>query len=365
MDSIKILIADSSPVYRKMFLSAINAADKTVTVSLTADAAEAIDTIMRKTPDIVIIDAELPGKNLLDIFKLITAEIPKAFVLVTARPSSASAGILIEALSAGASDSMTKPIYESYKENLETITNKMIEIIEIQRAGIKSENSGTENTGSKIIGGKSKSIKQSTVNTKFKKLSSSKPFRPQIILIAVSTGGPGALETIISALRPDIPVPILIVQHMPPHFIEILAKRLDSKSMLKVKVAENGEKIRGGTVYLAPGGVHMRLSSDNEVYLDDSPPINGVRPAADTLFESVAEDFAGLMVLAIVLTGMGQDSMKGIIKLKEKKICFCIAQSEKTCVVYGMPRAVVEKSLADKISDLDQIAAEIEGFDYI
>ena len=346
MDSIKILIADSSPVYRKMFLSAINAADKTVTVSLAADAAEAVDIIIRKNPDIVFIDAELPGKNFLDIFRLVTAEIPKAFVLITARPSSASAGILIEALSAGASDSMTKPIYDSYKENLETITDKMIEIIEVKRAD-------------KNISGKPKII-----SAKQKK-SSSKPVRPQIILIAVSTGGPGALETIISGLRPDIPVPILIVQHMPPHFIETLAKRLDSKTKLSVKVAENGEGIHGGTVYLAPGGVHMRLSSDNDVYLDDSPPIHGVRPAADVLFESVAEDFAGFGVLAIVLTGMGQDSMKGIAKLKEKKKCYCIAQSEKTCVVYGMPRAVIENGLADKISDLNQIAAEIEGFNYI
>jgi two-component system chemotaxis response regulator CheB len=152
---------------------------------------------------------------------------------------------------------------------------------------------------------------------------------------------------------------------MPPHFIETLAGRLNSKSGLKVKVAEDGEKIKGETVYLAPGGVHMRLNSDNELYLDDSPPINGVRPAADALFESIAEDFTGSRVLAVVLTGMGQDSLRGLMKLKDKKRCYCIAQSEKTCVVYGMPRAVIEEGLANKILDLDEMAQEINRFSYL
>jgi len=203
-----------------------------------------------------------------------------------------------------------------------------------------------------------------TGSTKAKKHTGS-TFRPQIILIAVSTGGPRALETIIPALRPDISVPILIVQHMPPHFIETLAGRLNTKSGLRVKVAEDGEKISGGTVYLAPGGVHMRLNADNELYLDDSPPLNGVRPAADALFESIAEDFSGTRVLAVVLTGMGQDSLRGLLKLKDKTECYCLAQSEKTCVVYGMPRAVIEDGLADRILDLDEMAHEINRFSYL
>jgi len=343
VNKIKILIADNSPVYRGMFQSAVEAIDKNVSVTCVSDGKEAVDIIVRKNPDIVIIDAEINDPGLIEILKFTGSNIPKAFVLVTARPSSTSAKVFMDALSAGASDSMTKPIYNSYNDNLEIIKTKISEIIDAQRTVGKTP------------------IKTKTA----KKTVSAKPFRPQLILIAASTGGPRALETVIPALRSEIPVPILIVQHMPPHFIETLTERLNSKSEIKVKVAENGEKIKGGTVYMAPGGVHMRLNADNEVYLDDSPPINGVRPAADALFDSVAEDFSGLRVLTIVLTGMGQDSMKGIIKLKEKKKCYCIAQSKNTCVVYGMPRAAVEEGLADKISDLDQIAAEIEGFNYL
>jgi len=370
-----------------MFQSAIKAVDNNVIVTCVSDGMEAENNILRKNPDIVIVDAEIQGPDLLDLLSLIMLDAPKTFVLVTARPSSTSAKVFMEALSAGASDSMTKPIYDSYSDNLETIKNRMVEIIEIQKTGntttnkiedignnvsnikkfqeIEPKKANMSNARELNIENKNKTGKSSSAGIKVKKSFSTKHFRPQIILIAVSTGGPRALEKIIPALRPDITVPILIVQHMPPHFIETLVQRLSSKSKLKVKVAENGEYIKGGVVYLAPGGVHMRLNADNEVYLDDSPPLNGVRPAADALFESIAEDFAGLRVLTVVLTGMGQDSLRGIKKLKDKKKCYCIAQSEKTCVVYGMPRVVIEEGLADKVLDLEEIAPEIEGFNYI
>ena len=345
MDRIKILIADSSPVYTKMFRKAVEVADDNVSVFCVSNGKEAADAIIKKSPDIVIVDADVKETGLLELVTLIMKHTPKTFILVTSRPSSTSAKVFMEALAAGASDSMTKPLYDSYSDNFETIKIKMSEILESRRAAENISKPSTSSIKTKRAPGKS--------------------FRPQLILIAVSTGGPRALETIIPALRPDISVPILIVQHMPPHFIETLTGRLNQKSKLRVKIAEDGEEISGGTVYLAPGGVHMRLNKDNELFLDDSPPINGVRPAADALFESVAEDFAGMRVLAIILTGMGQDSLRGLIRLKDKKKCYCFAQSEKTCVVFGMPRAVIEEGLADRILDLDEIAQEIDKFTYL
>jgi len=348
MNNIKVLIVDSSPVYKKMFRKAVEEVDENASVACVSDGTEAVDFVEKKSPGIVIIDSEIQGTGLLELIKLVMRSTPKTFILVTARPSSTSAKIFMEAMSVGASDSMTKPIYDSYSENYDIIKDRIAGIIGVLHTDdIK-----------KITKPAASAVKQ-------KKPSLTKSFRPQIILFAVSTGGPRALEAIIPALAADMPVPILIVQHMPPHFIETLAQRLNTKSKLKVKVAEDGEKISGGTVYLAPGGVHTRLNADNEIYLDDSPPINGVRPAADALFESVADDFAGIRVLAIVLTGMGHDSLRGLLKLKDKKKCFCLAQSEKTCVVYGMPRAVIEEGLADKVSDLENIAQDIEDFNYI
>jgi len=356
MKNIKILIADSSSVYTKMFRKAIEEVDGNVSITCVSNGKDAVDAIFYRSPDILIIDAEVEGTGLYEVVALVTKEFPKAFILVTSRPSSTSAKVFMEVLSAGASDSLTKPIYDSYSENYETIKSKISDIIGIQRA-IGSKKPKVDNAGAHGGG------RINAGNIKVKK-TSAKTFHPQIILIAVSTGGPRALENIIPALRPGIHIPILIVQHMPTHFINTLAGRLNSKSMLRVKVAEDGEKIKSGTIYLAPGGVHMRLNADNELYMDDSHPINGVRPAADALFESVAEDFTGSRILAIVLTGMGQDSLRGLIKLKEKKRCYCIAQSEKTCVVYGMPRAVIEEGLADKVIDLDDIAHEIDKFSY-
>jgi len=184
---------------------------------------------------------------------------------------------------------------------------------------------------------------------------------PEIVLIAVSTGGPRALESILTKLSGDFPVPILVVQHMPSHFINTLAQHLDNKSQLRVKVAEDGEKVAPGTVYMAPGGIHMKLDAKDRISLDDSPPQNGIRPAADVLFNSVAESFSESNVLAVILTGMGNDGKKGLASLKEKRNCLCFAQSEETCVVYGMPFAVVEAGLADKIVALDEISAEMES----
>ena len=357
MENIKILIADGSPVYTKMFSRAVEEVDEKASVTCVSNGDEAVDSIIFRHPDIFIVDAEVKGTGLHELVKLVMNETPKTFILVTSRPSSTSAKVFMEALSAGASDSMTKPIYDSYNENFEAVKSKISDIIGILHAigTVKhsDDTAGVDDDG-----------RLSTDSLKARK-AASRAFRPQIILIAVSTGGPRALETIIPALRPDISVPILIVQHMPPHFIETLAGRLNSKSGLRVKVAEDGEEISGGTVYLAPGGVHMRLNADNELYLDDSPPLNGVRPAADALFESIAEEFIGTRVLAIVLTGMGQDSLRGLLKLKDRKKCYCLAQSEKTCVVYGMPRAVIEDGLADKIIDLDEIAQEIDRFSYL
>ena len=185
-----------------------------------------------------------------------------------------------------------------------------------------------------------------------------------IVLIAASIGGPVALENILPKLGKGFPAPILIVQHMPAHFSEILADTLDHKSRLKVKVAENMDNVEKGTVYIAPGGTHMKLDGKNRIYLDGSPPVNGTRPAADELFSSVADSPGITGVLAVILTGMGSDGAKGLAELKKKRACFCLAQSEKTCVVYGMPRAAAENGLADKILDLDEIPVEMESFDF-
>jgi two-component system chemotaxis response regulator CheB len=157
-----------------------------------------------------------------------------------------------------------------------------------------------------------------------------------LVVIASSTGGPAALETVFGQLPTDINVPILIVQHMPPEFTSILAQTLYRKYNQNVKEGSDGDEVKSGRVLIAPGGMHMVVCSSkgfgNEIRLLDTPYINGVRPSADVLFHSIAKEYKCKNILAIVLTGMGNDGTQGIREIKEECNCYCITQSEDTCL---------------------------------
>jgi two-component system chemotaxis response regulator CheB len=188
-----------------------------------------------------------------------------------------------------------------------------------------------------------------------------------VLAIGVSTGGPSALADLLPTLPANLGVPIVIVQHMPPLFTASLAASLDRQCAFKVKEAVDGEPVLPDVAYLAPGGRHMVLAPPKPgefhptVRLTDDPPVNSCRPAVDILFQSLAQVYTK-NVLSVVLTGMGRDGTDGVARLKQTpNACYCIAQSEGTCVVYGMPRSVVEANLADEVLDLDQIGARIHS----
>lgn len=187
-----------------------------------------------------------------------------------------------------------------------------------------------------------------------------------LILLAVSTGGPNALEQLLPRLPGDLGVPLLMVIHMPARFTAMLAETLDGKSQLKVRECVAGMELKPNQLVVSPGGLHMQLAripgrsgyfSRFRLELDNGPLVRGCRPAADVLFSSVAEVFPGT-VLAVVMTGMGTDGADGVAALKQRT-CYCLAQSEDTSVIYGMPRAVVERGLADETVPLDRLAARI------
>ena len=180
-------------------------------------------------------------------------------------------------------------------------------------------------------------------------------------MIGVSAGGPRALEEVIPVLPADFPVPVLVVQHMPPHFTHSLAEYLRERSAVSVREANDGDAVADGQVLIAPGGRHMLVERDIEeeyrIRLDDGLPVNSCRPSIDVLCRSMAQCVRG-QILAVVLTGMGDDGARGVEALKQKG-CYCIAQSERTCAVYGMPRAVIERGFADETVDIEQVAARI------
>ena len=184
---------------------------------------------------------------------------------------------------------------------------------------------------------------------------------PPLVLIGVSTGGPGALTTVMSSLPSDLGAPVFIVQHMPAMFTQSLAQSLNQKSALRVKEASHGEIAQANCAYVAPGGRQMKLSPGAKgeivMYITDDPPENGCRPAVDYLFRSAALHFPGRAVAAI-LTGMGNDGTEGLRILKQSG-CFSIAQDEATCVVFGMPKEAILAGVVDTVAPIEMIGAAI------
>jgi two-component system chemotaxis response regulator CheB len=186
------------------------------------------------------------------------------------------------------------------------------------------------------------------------------PYPPKVVAIGVSTGGPAALGSILPEIPETFPLPILIVQHMPPLFTRLLAERLHAISRLRVHEANQGEPVEPGKILVGPGDFHMKLAANGggvHVCLDQSPPQNSCRPAIDALFSSIGEVYGGA-VIAVILTGMGQDGLRGAQILKARGASV-LAQDEASSVVWGMPGAVVNAGLADRVVPLDKVITEI------
>mgnify|MGYP000584044751 FL=1 len=183
----------------------------------------------------------------------------------------------------------------------------------------------------------------------------------RLVVIGSSTGGPQALQTVITGLPEHFPCPVVVVQHMPAGFTNALALRLNNVSRVAVREAEHGDVLRSGCVYIAPGNQHLRIRQEADVrriILSNEPPVGNHRPAVNVMYDSVAH--LGDDVVAVILTGMGCDGREGMRRIKQNG-GYCIAQDEETCVVYGMPKSVVDAGLADEICPLPKIAEAIEA----
>lgn len=184
----------------------------------------------------------------------------------------------------------------------------------------------------------------------------------KLVVIASSTGGPKALHKLIPMLDRNLDAPVVIVQHMPKGFTSSLAERLNEISQISVSEARDGETLQKGHVYLARGGKHLQITKNAwgmpVFHENEDEPVNGLRPAANITFESL-KTLSIDRIICVVLTGMGSDGYEGIKKLKEKQSIYTIAQSEASCVVYGMPRAIVENGMADIVLPLEEISKEI------
>lgn len=342
MRKIRVLLVDDSVVIRRSVSDAL-AADPALEMAGTAAHGRiALAKIPDCCPDVIVLDQEMPEMDGLTTLAALRKVYPALPVIMFSGLGGDNAALILDALALGANDYVAKP---SGKDSSSGACDELI-------LKIKSlHNAATEKDTAR------------TAAPRFNPTETQALRRPNvdIIAIAASTGGPNALAEILPALPADFPVPIVIVQHMPPVFTHLLAQRLTAKSKIRVQEGVPGAALTPGSAWLAPGDQHMTVSRDASgavrLNLNQGPPENCCRPAADPLFRSVAEVY-GPNSLGVVLTGMGQDGLRGSEALREVKSKI-VVQDQASSTVWGMPGAVAKAGLADKILPLNQIADEI------
>jgi two-component system chemotaxis response regulator CheB len=340
-ERIRVLVVDDSALMRKL-IPAILERDPSIEVVGTAmDGAFALKKIEELHPDVVTLDLEMPRMDGMETLRLIMRRAPLP-VIVFSTHSKEGAYATFKALALGAIDFVAKP-RNAAAGHLDAIAVQLIEKIKVAKRA-----SG-------------RTIRQSVpVETQpvAKKVVRATLPPNRIVAIGISTGGPNALQYVLSQIPADFPASTLIVQHMPEGFTEMFAKRLDECCALDVHEARSGDLLVAGRVLICPGNRHMmvrRMPRGDMAVLSDGPPVNGHRPSADVLFHSVAQEF-GLTAVGVIMTGMGDDGAEGLGAIKAAG-GMTVAQSEDTCVVSGMPRAAIVKGYANKIVSLDALSS--------
>lgn len=341
---IKVMIVDDSMVIRRILAdtiaedSAIEVAGKAANGKIALHKIESID------PDIVTLDMEMPEMDGLETLTELRKRYPKLPVIMFSTLTQQGAVATLDALHRGASDYVTKPAnVGSVTAAMESVRNELVPKIKALCPHLAPPSAPPPSP---------RPIARPTA--------SGKQNRIDLVAIGVSTGGPNALSTVLPALPSDFPVPIVIVQHMPPIFTKHLADRLNVESAIEVREAVDGDCIAPGLALIAPGDYHMELRRegvDVKVVLNQDLPENSCRPAVDPLFRNVADMYAD-NVLATVLTGMGRDGALGCEAIS-KRGGTIIAQDKATSVVWGMPGAVVQAGLAGSVLPLEDIASEL------
>jgi two-component system chemotaxis response regulator CheB len=352
MGRIKILVADDSVVIRRMLTHVLSDEPDMEVIGTAPDGWIALAKIPQTNPDLLILDVEMPNLNGLETLRKARELYPGLPVIMFSSFTRKGAEATIDALLLGAQDYLEKPSSGFLEESIQRVKEDLIPKIRAL-AGKASERRSLESEVETLplFPAPARPRVRSQKN---------KAQRVDLVVVGVSTGGPSALAALLPILPADFPVPILIVQHMPPVFTGALAERLTAKSFLEVREAVPSETLRPGMVRLAPGDYHMavRLSGEGpQAWTFQGPFFNSCRPSVDVLFQSVAAVY-GANVLAVILTGMGQDGLKGVEQVVERG-GQVLAQDEATSVVWGMPGEVVRAGLAEKVLPLDEIGPEI------
>ncbi|KTD32384.1 Chemotaxis response regulator protein-glutamate methylesterase [Legionella moravica] len=343
MKNIRVLLVDDSALMRRVISDVLSQDPEIEVLATAANGALALAKLEQVIPDIIILDIEMPEMNGLETLLEIRKKHPKLPVIMFSSLTSLGAEATLNALYYGANDYVTKPGNgTAYAEIIKTIGDELVYKIKglIAKARTSSFNdSSAHTTSSRVVPGTD---------------------RVDIVAIGTSTGGPNALKAVLPKIPADFPVPVLIVQHMPPIFTGILAEGLHKSCQIAVKEAQQDDPVLPGQALIAPGNFHMTLAFQEGRYivkLNQDPVVNFCRPSVDTMFRSVVHHF-GAHTLGVVMTGMGQDGLSGCRSIKEKRGQVLI-QDEPSSVVWGMPGSVSKAGLADLTLPLDDIGLAI------
>ncbi|MBD7909872.1 MULTISPECIES: chemotaxis response regulator protein-glutamate methylesterase [Clostridium] len=339
MAKVKVAIVDDSAFMRKIISDCLNSHIEIEVIAKFRNGKDLVEQFDRYKPDIITLDVEMPVMNGVETLKALKQYKIKCPVIMLSSLTRQNSVHTLECLELGATDFIEKPstsLTNDIKFN-KTLIEKVLTIAK----------QGEKNT---YIRKSIESVVPLIRNTR----SSIKA-----IVVGASTGGPKALQKVLTEINSDIGVPIFVVQHMPRGFTKAFADRLNGICKLRTLEASHGMLVENNTIYIAQGGYHMTIGKDNRIWLNEEPAIWGVRPAVDKLFESAVKVYGGNL-LSVILTGMGRDGASGTEIIKDNG-GITISEDESTCTIYGMPRAAYETGKVDMVLELQEIANKINS----
>jgi two-component system, chemotaxis family, protein-glutamate methylesterase/glutaminase len=342
---IQVLIADDSPTQRRLIRAIIESDPALSVVGEARTGEEAVALCPRLQPDLVTLDILMPGIGGYEALRQIMSQSPRPVVVLTAIDSRQLLDVSFKALALGALTVAAKPVgfppYDPAANNLITQIKAMAGVKVVRRTWAASVSLAPAG-----------SLQPSRAA-----LSHLRP-APKLVAIGVSTGGPPALETFLSGLPLDFPLPIVIVQHISPGFASGLAHWLSETTHHPCTITARGDTIQPGGIYLAPDNCHLVIKPGGLVWLDPTEPVGNHRPAVNVLFQSVARNY-GPAAIGVLMTGMGEDGAHGLLAMRQAG-AYTLAQDEASCVVFGMPKAAIDLGAVEEVLPLDQIAARVQ-----
>ncbi|MGE4296861.1 MAG: chemotaxis response regulator protein-glutamate methylesterase [Desulfovibrionaceae bacterium] len=354
---ISVVVIDDSAFMRKALSSMLEKDPEIRVVATGRDGEEGLEMVRRHNPHVVTLDIEMPRMDGLTALRHIMMEMPRPVLMVSSLTTEGAEATL-KALELGAVDFIPKQLSKVSLEIVKIEDNLRAKVKEIAHRKVRMPLA--RRLPSHAAAGEGLH-RADALAAPLVRPATGRLVR-DVVAIGVSTGGPPAVQKVLAALPADFPTGILIAQHMPAAFTGPFAKRLDGSCKISVKEAETGDKVLPGTCFVAPGGKHIKLGGKGgglEIVVCEEPADALYKPSANVLIGSVAERM-GKRALGVILTGMGNDGMEGVRALKEKG-GRALAQSDATCVVYGMPKAIVDANLADEVVDLDNMAEAMLG----